>query len=394
MKFILNKDKLKIEDALTINSGSFSDYLIDVETDESWDGLSIEAIIAIEKSNEGISRTVINNQVYIDISKKERYTIGFIGYTIENNVKTYQRSTDLKLIPIVKGAGEIQATNTQEIPTESEWEIYLAQVQEFIDNGNAIITQANNLDIDVNKEGRIATVTIIKKDGTEKSVQISDGEKGDKGDDYVITQEDYQEIADIVENQINIPTKTSDLTNDDNVVKDASYVHTDNNYTSAEKTKLSGIETGAEENTINTIKVNGTSQTITSKAVDITVPTNNNQLTNGAGYQTASDVQTAINNQIGSAYKAKGSVAFASLPALSSSNEGNVYNVTDSFTTTSDFVEGAGKTYPAGTNVVIINTTGSTYKYDVLAGIVDLSSYVLASDLVAYTNSEIDSLFN
>lgn len=192
---------------------------------------------------------------------------------------------------------------------------------------------------------------------------------------------------------ITVPTKTSDLTNDDNVVKDASYVHTDNNYTSAEKTKLSGIETGAEVNTINTIKVNGTSQTITSKAVDITVPTNNNQLTNGAGYQTASDVQTAINNQIGSAYKAKGSIAFASLPTLGSSVEGFVYNITDSFTTTSDFVEGAGKTYPAGTNVVIINTTGSTYKYDVLSGVVDLSNYVTSSDLVAYTNSEIDTIF-
>lgn len=175
MKFILNKDKLKIEGALTINSGSFRDYLIDVETDESWNGLSIEAIIAIEKSNEGISRAVINNQVYIDVSKKERYTIGFIGYTIENNVKTYQRSTDLKLIPIVKGAGEIQATNTQEIPTESEWEIYLAQVQEFINNGNEIINQANNLDLDITKNGRIATVTITKKDNTEKSEDIEDG---------------------------------------------------------------------------------------------------------------------------------------------------------------------------------------------------------------------------
>ena len=45
-----------------------------------------------------------------------------------------------------------------------------------------------------------------------------------------------------------VPTKTSDLTNDDSVVKDASYVHTDNNYTSAEKTKLSGIEAGAQVN--------------------------------------------------------------------------------------------------------------------------------------------------
>lgn len=192
---------------------------------------------------------------------------------------------------------------------------------------------------------------------------------------------------------ITVPTKTSDLTNDDNVVKDATYVHTDNNYTAAEKTKLNGIATGAEVNAIDTIKVNGTAQTITSKTVDITVPTNNNQLTNGAGYQTASDVQTAINNQIGSAYKAKGSIAFASLPTLGSSVEGFVYNITDSFTTTSDFVEGAGRTYPAGTNVVIINTTGSTYKYDVLSGVVDLSNYVTSSDLVAYTNSEIDTIF-
>ena len=45
-----------------------------------------------------------------------------------------------------------------------------------------------------------------------------------------------------------IPTKLTDLTNDGNFVQDASYVHTDNNYTSAEKTKLAGIAEGAEAN--------------------------------------------------------------------------------------------------------------------------------------------------
>lgn len=44
------------------------------------------------------------------------------------------------------------------------------------------------------------------------------------------------------------PTKTSDLTNDSNYVSDASYVHTDNNYTTAEQTKLAGIESGAQAN--------------------------------------------------------------------------------------------------------------------------------------------------
>lgn len=39
-----------------------------------------------------------------------------------------------------------------------------------------------------------------------------------------------------------IPTKTSDLTNDSHFTVDANYVHTDNNYTTAEKTKLANIK--------------------------------------------------------------------------------------------------------------------------------------------------------
>lgn len=207
---------------------------------------------------------------------------------------------------------------------------------------------------------------------------------------------------------ITVPTKTSDITNDSNFAVDSNYVHTDNNYTTAEKTKLSGIATGAEVNKIDSIKVNGTAQTITSKAVNITVPTNNNQLTNGAGYQTASqvesaitakgyqtasDVSSAIASAITSTYKASGSIAFANLPSPSASVVGNVYNITDSFTTTANFVEGAGKTHPAGTNVAIVKI-GDAYKYDVMAGFIDLSGYVENTDLVAITNTEIDAIFD
>ena len=192
-----------------------------------------------------------------------------------------------------------------------------------------------------------------------------------------------------------------------------------NDYTTTEKNKLADIESGAEVNVIENISVNGVSGTISGKVasvsisagaidsisvngtpqtidqnknVDITMPTKVSDLTNDSGFQTASDVNTAIDSKISSTYKAKGSVAFANLPALQSSNEGNVYNVSDGFTTTSDFVEGAGNTYPAGTNVVIINTTGTTYKYDVLSGFVDLSAYQLSADLVYITNAEIDTI--
>ena len=68
-----------------------------------------------------------------------------------------------------------------------------------------------------------------------------------------------------------------------------------------------------------------------------------------------------------------------------------MYNVTNAFTTTSSFIEGAGKSYPAGTNVVVITSNNTKY-WDVLAGAIDLSPYQLIADLVAITNAEIDTI--
>ena len=82
------------------------------------------------------------------------------------------------------------------------------------------------------------------------------------------------------------------------------------------------------------------------------------------------------------ALKPKGSVTFANLPQLSASVLNNLYNVTDAFTTTADFVEGAGVSYPAGTNVAIINTgsdASPVYKYDAMPGVIDLSGYLQKS---------------
>ena len=57
-----------------------------------------------------------------------------------------------------------------------------------------------------------------------------------------------------------------------------------------------------------------------------------------------------------------------------------VYNITNEFVTTDNFLEGAGKMYPTGTNVVVVE--GDTeYQYDVLSGFVDLSNYATKSEL-------------
>lgn len=83
---------------------------------------------------------------------------------------------------------------------------------------------------------------------------------------------------------------------------------------------------------------------------------------------------TAADLGLSSALKPQGSIAFANLPAPSASNLGYIWNVTDSFTTDARFLEGAGVSYPAGTNVAVVQN-GNSYAFDVYGSFVDLSNY-------------------
>ena len=89
---------------------------------------------------------------------------------------------------------------------------------------------------------------------------------------------------------------------------------------------------------------------------------------------TKTEVDNAIAEVEAGAYKPGGSLAAAGIVStlLVVGNLGKVYNISEDFTTTADFVEGAGKAYPAGTNIVVVDadTTGSTptYKFDVMSG--------------------------
>lgn len=91
-----------------------------------------------------------------------------------------------------------------------------------------------------------------------------------------------------------------------------------------------------------------------------------------AGYQTGTQVQEAINARLSSTYKAGGSLDSPDASKLAGPYEGFVFNVSNKFTTTENFVDGLNRSYPAGTNIVVIKE-GDTYKFDVLAGFVDLS---------------------
>lgn len=178
MKFILNKDKLTVEDKETYNSGSVNYYEADVEHDESWNDLVIEARLIKKEEGSGVSISVITNKVALDKKLSGKYFIGFIGYRVENNEKVYQISSDLQAIRFRKGAGELEVSNGDSTPELTEWEVYIAQLQGFVNEAQEIVDEADTLDIDVNKEGSKATITLTQKDGTTKEVEIYDGQGG------------------------------------------------------------------------------------------------------------------------------------------------------------------------------------------------------------------------
>lgn len=72
----------------------------------------------------------------------------------------------------------------------------------------------------------------------------------------------------------------------------------------------------------------------------------------------------SISESFAGALRPIGTVAFASLPALTAVTAGDMYNISDEFTTTEDFKEGAGGIIPAGANIY----KTSDGKWDVLAG--------------------------
>ena len=106
----------------------------------------------------------------------------------------------------------------------------------------------------------------------------------------------------------------------------------------------------------------------------VTIPTNNNQLTNGAGYQTASDVSSAINTAISGITSISFEVV-QTLPATGAA--GTIYLINHGGSGTNIYDE----------YIYVNNGWEKIGTTDV-----DLSSYWNTSNLTAITNAEIDTI--
>ena len=139
----------------------------------------------------------------------------------------------------------------------------------------------------------------------------------------------------------------------------------DENFTSSLKTKLEGIEAGAEVNDIDTIKVNGTAQTITSKAVNITVPTKTSDLNNDSNFVTSSTLNNYVQKD-GNKVLSDENFTSTEKTKLAGIESGAQVNVKSNWNESSSSSDAYIQNKPSTTRLQYIWNDNTTNTYDVV----------------------------
>lgn len=148
-----------------------------------------EAYFTLDNGNT-YKKIIINNECDIPgevLEKKGGIELGVVAYLVENEteIKRYNPSPAY----FDTWLGSLRDAENSEPITPSEMEQYeqalqdglaevndkLDEIDQALDDVTTAIEETNNLDLDVSKEGKTATVTLTKKDATTKTVTLSDG---------------------------------------------------------------------------------------------------------------------------------------------------------------------------------------------------------------------------
>lgn len=167
---------------------------------------------------------------------------------------------------------------------------------------------------------------------------------------------------------ISVPTATSDLTNDSGFITTADIP--EGAAASTTTPKMDGTAEVGTELAFARGDHRHPTDTSRASASDLTSVSGRVTTLENAGYQTASDVQTAISSAVASSFEYKGTkTTVAQLPSTGNKT-GDVWHVT----------EDGGEYAWNGTS------------WEELGSIVDLSGYVEDTDMVAITSSEINTI--
>ncbi len=205
----------------------------------------------------------------------------------------------------------------------------------------------------------------------------------------------YNRLKTIFANKTELPTATSDLTNDSDFQTSTQVssaintaigqldipTQTSDLINNGDGTSNFATESYVQQNggKIDVIKVNGTVQQITNKEVDILVPTTTSQLTNNSDFQTSTQVQALIDSELEGITGIEFEIV-SELPATGT--KGTIYLVPNAVSSTDLYDE-----------YIWVTPTGQSPHYEQIGDTsVDLSGYWSKAELVAITTAEIDTI--
>ena len=190
MKLIVNPHKIQLVQEEAVNEKEINVSECEFEfADEITDDYVKEAYFTY--GSDTYKKIIVNNKCSFPqevLVKEGTVELGVVAYLVENEEEIVRYNptpvyfkTDL---------GSLKSAENSEEPTPSEMEQYeqalqdgLSEVNDKLETMNTALNQVNNLDIDANKVGTTATITITDKTGTSKTVQIIDGINGTNGKD-------------------------------------------------------------------------------------------------------------------------------------------------------------------------------------------------------------------
>ena len=186
----------------------------------------------------------MDGDVILDIPSKTSDLINDSGFITKdvNDLTYYPKTTDLSSVAFT---GEFSSLS--HIPhgklTIKRNDYILGS---FTDN------ESSDTTLDINVPTKTSDITndsgFITKDVDDLTYYTKTSDLPAVNNGTLTIQKNGSQVAQFSANQsgnttanIEVPTKTSDLVNDTNYVEDANYVHTDNNFTTSLKSKLEGL---------------------------------------------------------------------------------------------------------------------------------------------------------
>ena len=194
------------------------------------------------------------------------------------------------------------------------------------------------------------------------------------------------------------------------VTKESGKGLSSNDFTTEEKNKLSGIASGAQVNVIEKVSVNGSQLPVSEKGVSVTIPTKTSDLTNDSGYLNAVPSEYVTDSELTSKGYQNASQVDSAIVAKGYQTQQQVQEIVNNAiggVTGASFevVDELPSSGNPGTIYLIAHQHGAQDGYDEYIWVsgawekigntdIDLSQYVLQSDLVEISNSEIQQLWD